>query len=103
MDNISGAFLKGLPLLWVRVLVLVLNVPVIVVSLQARPLTHLSHRAYAQYCPDTAGYGVPGLSLHSPDTVHFTIPPPLLQGSFRVWQASRSKIISVLLEPHMLE
>ena len=36
VDNISGSFLKSLPLLWVRVLVLVLNVPVIVVSLQAR-------------------------------------------------------------------
>jgi hypothetical protein len=36
VDNISGSFLKSLPLLWVRALVLVLNVPVIVVSLQAR-------------------------------------------------------------------
>ncbi len=36
VDNISGSFLKGLPLLWVRVLVLVLSIPVIIVSLQAR-------------------------------------------------------------------
>ena len=34
VDNISGSFLKDLPLIWVRALVLVLNVPVIVVSLQ---------------------------------------------------------------------
>ena len=34
VDNISGSFAKNLPLVWVRALVLVLNVPVIVVSLQ---------------------------------------------------------------------
>ena len=34
VDNISGTFLKALPLVWTRVLVFVLNIPVIVVSLQ---------------------------------------------------------------------
>lgn len=36
VDNISGSFLKGLPLIWIRILVLVLSIPVIVVSLQVR-------------------------------------------------------------------
>ena len=34
VDNISGTFLKFLPLIWIRVLVCVLNIPVMVVSLQ---------------------------------------------------------------------
>ena len=34
VDNISGTFLKFLPLIWTRVLVCVLNIPVMVVSLQ---------------------------------------------------------------------
>lgn len=36
VDNISGSFLKGLPLIWIRVLVVILSVPVIIVSLQVR-------------------------------------------------------------------
>ncbi len=36
VDNISGTFLKLLPLVWTRVLVCVLNIPVMVVSLQVR-------------------------------------------------------------------
>ena len=34
VDNISGTFLKSLPLIWIRVLVCILNIPVMVVSLQ---------------------------------------------------------------------
>ena len=37
VDNISGTFLKFLPLIWTRVLVCVLNIPVMVVSLQVTP------------------------------------------------------------------
>lgn len=37
VDNISGTFLKFLPLIWTRFLVCVLNIPVMVVSLQVTP------------------------------------------------------------------
>lgn len=40
VDNISGSFLKGLPLIWIRVLVVILSVPVIIVSLQVRIVPH---------------------------------------------------------------
>ncbi len=38
VDNISGVFLKDTPVIWSRLLVLLLNVPVIVVSLQVGTL-----------------------------------------------------------------
>ncbi len=43
VDNISGSFLKGLPLIWIRVLVIILSVPVIIVSLQVTLLTSICH------------------------------------------------------------
>ena len=45
VDNISGSFLKGLPLIWIRVLVVILSVPVIIVSLQVRTVPHGLSRA----------------------------------------------------------
>ncbi|CAL8463678.1 g3212 [Coccomyxa elongata] len=41
VDNISGSFLKGLPLIWIRVLVVILSVPVIIVSLQGYGIINL--------------------------------------------------------------
>ena len=41
VDNISGTFLKFLPLIWTRALVFVLNIPVIVVSLQVSPVLQM--------------------------------------------------------------
>ena len=40
VDNISGTFLKFLPLIWTRVLVCMLNIPVMVVSLQVTSCLH---------------------------------------------------------------
>jgi hypothetical protein len=48
VDNISGTFLKFLPLIWTRVLVCVLNIPVMVVSLQVTSCLHP-----ASMCPIT--------------------------------------------------
>lgn len=39
VDNISGVYLRRVPLLWVRALVLVLTVPCLIVSLKARSAT----------------------------------------------------------------
>ena len=39
VDNISGVYLRTVPLLWVRALVLVLTVPCLVVSLKVRCAT----------------------------------------------------------------
>ena len=49
VDNISGTFLKFLPLIWTRILVCVLNIPVMVVSLQVTSCLHP-----ATTCPITS-------------------------------------------------
>ncbi|KAK9917023.1 hypothetical protein WJX75_000095 [Coccomyxa subellipsoidea] len=41
VDNISGSFCKGLPLIWIRVLVVILSIPVIIVSLQGYGIINL--------------------------------------------------------------
>jgi hypothetical protein len=42
VDNISGSFLKGISLIWIRILVLVLSIPVIIVSLQVHMISSFS-------------------------------------------------------------
>lgn len=37
VDNISGVFLQNVPIIWTRLLVVLLNIPVIIVSLQVVP------------------------------------------------------------------
>lgn len=75
VDNISGSFARNLPLVWVRALVLVLNVPVIVVSLQVcaarggRSPSLIRQLPQAFTCwPPSVRVGPGGMPSAAPDT-----------------------------------